>query len=143
MPKLPKIVIADSSCLISLINIGELDLLRKIYAKITITIEIKKEIGEHLPNWIEVSKVNDSQKINLLELELDRGEASAIALALESGNCLLVIDEKKGRRIAKRMGLKIIGTLGIVIQAKIMRPCGFTNNQYHCRFIIIRECANR
>jgi predicted nucleic acid-binding protein len=53
-----------------------------------------------------------------LNLILDKGEASSIALCIETEKSLLIIDEKKGRRIAQELKLKIIGTLGIILQAK-------------------------
>ncbi|MCB0476464.1 MAG: DUF3368 domain-containing protein [Flavobacteriaceae bacterium] len=53
-----------------------------------------------------------------MEIELDKGESSAIALAIEKENSLLVIDEKKGRNVAKKMGIKITGILGVIIKAK-------------------------
>ena len=49
---------------------------------------------------------------------MDEDEASSIALSLETDNSLLIIDKKKGRRIAQELGLKIIGTLGVILQAK-------------------------
>lgn len=113
-----RVIIADSSCLIALSNIGELQLLHQVYKQITITSEIESEFGEPLPNWITVEEVTDKKKISILELELDKGESSAIALAIERENSLLVIDEKKGRRVAKKMGIKITGILGIVVKAK-------------------------
>lgn len=54
----------------------------------------------------------------VLETTLDKGEASSIALALEKENCLLIIDEWGGRRLAKQIGLTITGTLGVLAQAK-------------------------
>ncbi|KAA6301615.1 MAG: hypothetical protein EZS26_002221 [Candidatus Ordinivivax streblomastigis] len=54
----------------------------------------------------------------LLEATLDRGESSAIALSIELGNTLLIIDDLKGRKEAKRLGLKITGTLGLLFSAK-------------------------
>ncbi len=54
----------------------------------------------------------------ILETSFDKGEAIAIALALEKENSLLIIDELKGRKFAKRLGLTITGTLGILAQAK-------------------------
>lgn len=51
-------------------------------------------------------------------MELDPGEASAIALALGIQNSLLIIDEKRGRKVAERLGLKVIGTIGVVVKAK-------------------------
>ncbi len=113
-----RVIIADSSCLIALSNINELDILQKVYGQITITPEVENEFGEGIPHWIEIEEVTDKQKIALLELELDKGESSAIALAIERENSLLVIDEKKGRSVAKKMGIKITGILGVIVKAK-------------------------
>ena len=49
---------------------------------------------------------------------MGKGEASAITLALETSNSILLIDEKKGRKIAKNNGLQIIGSLGVILLAK-------------------------
>lgn len=54
----------------------------------------------------------------MLKLELDYGEASAIALSLEHPNIGVLIDENKGRSVAKRLGLKVTGTIGLIIRAK-------------------------
>ena len=117
--KMPeKIIIADSSCLIALSNIGELQILQQVYQQITITPEIENEFGEAILDWIIIEEVTDKKKIEILELELDKGESSAIALAIEKENSLLVIDEKKGRNVAKKMGIKITGILGVIIKAK-------------------------
>lgn len=71
-----------------------------------------------MPEWIAVEDATDPVRLSILELELDKGEASAIALALENKNSLLIIDEGKGRRVATRLGIKKLGTLGNLIQAK-------------------------
>ena len=113
-----RVIIADSSCLIALSNINELEIFQKVYEQITITPEIEDEFGERIPDWIKVEEVADKMKIAILELELDKGESSAIALAIEKENSLLVIDEKKGRNVAKKMGIKITGILGVIIKAK-------------------------
>ena len=113
-----RVIIADSSCLIALSNIGELQLLHQVYEQITITPEIESEFGEPLPNWMTVEEVTDKKKISILELELDKGESSAIALAIERENSLLIIDEMKGRRVAKKVGIKITGILGVAVKAK-------------------------
>lgn len=112
------LIIADTSCLILLEKIGKLDLLKDFYSVITITKEIKQEYGSELPDWIIVSKVEFLEVQRTLELQIDKGESSAIALGLENKNSLLLIDERKGRRIANQLGLKIMGTLGILIKAK-------------------------
>lgn len=79
-----KIIISDTSCFIILTNIGELDLLQKIYGQITTTIEIATEFGETLPEWVEIITVKDKSKQLLLEMQIDKGESSAIALAMET-----------------------------------------------------------
>ena len=49
---------------------------------------------------------------------LDPGEASAIALAIEITNCLLILDDRKARKLANQMNLEFIGTLGLLVEAK-------------------------
>ena len=116
MPK--KIIISDTSSLIALTNIGELELLKKVYEEVVITPEIGEEYGLDTPDWIRIEKIEDIQKFKLLNLELDKGESSGITLALENEASLLIIDEKKGRGIAKKLGIKITGILGVMIRAK-------------------------
>jgi len=95
---LSKPIISDTSCFITLSNIGELNLLRLLYKQIVTTTEIAHEFGENLPDWVEVVSVCDKARQELLELQVDKGEASAIALALESENPFLIIDDYKARK---------------------------------------------
>jgi predicted nucleic acid-binding protein len=111
-------VITDTSCLIALTKTGALDLLRLMYREIVVTDEIRDEFGEPLPDWIEIRSVRDRNYQQLLELTLDKGESSAIALALELENVLLIIDDLKARKEAKRLGLSMTGTLGVLYAAK-------------------------
>ena len=113
-----RIIISDTSSLIALTNIGELEILKGVYEEVVITPEIAEEYGLETPDWIRIEQVNDKQKFKLLNLELDEGESSGIALALENESSLLVIDEKKGRGIAKKLGIRITGILGVMIRAK-------------------------
>lgn len=113
-----RIIISDTSSLIALSNIGELELLKRVYDIVVITPEIAEEYGIETPDWISIEPVKDKQKFKLLNLELDKGEASGIALALENEDSLLIIDEKKGRGIAKKLGIKISGILGVMVKAK-------------------------
>ena len=115
-----KVIVADASCLIVLEKIGELGLLKEVFTSIAITKEVSQEFGLPLPDWIEVVEVSDKSRIAMLSLLLDKGEASSIALCLERTNPLLIVDEKKGRAIAKDLGLRIIGTLGVLMEAKRM-----------------------
>ncbi|WP_211356888.1 hypothetical protein [Phaeodactylibacter luteus] len=81
--------------MIALTNIGELELLKKVYEEVVITPEIGEEYGLETPGWIRIEKIEDIQKFKLLNLELDKGESSGITLALENEASLLIIDEKR------------------------------------------------
>jgi predicted nucleic acid-binding protein len=91
------LVISDASPLIALVAIGRVDLLRHLYQRILITDVVRREIHAALPEWIEVLTDYDAQQYQLLRLELDAGEASAIALALKQADCRIILDERKGR----------------------------------------------
>ncbi|MEB2777723.1 DUF3368 domain-containing protein [Algoriphagus sp. D3-2-R+10] len=112
------IVISDTSSLIVLTKIGQLDLLRQLYSQIITPPEIVYEFGNPLPDWIQVIKVKNLDLKKSLELQLDLGEASAIALAHEIPDSTLILDDLKGRKIAKLLKLKFTGTLGILAKAK-------------------------
>jgi predicted nucleic acid-binding protein len=114
-----KIIISDTSCFIILKNIGEFHLLQKLYSKITTTVEIATEFGEPLPEWVEILSVKSKDTQRLLEMQIDKGESSAIALALEIPDSLLILDDIKARKVATQLGLSITGTLGIIIKAKL------------------------
>lgn len=113
------IIISDTSCFIILTNIGELQLLQKLYSKISTTLEIATEFGEPLPEWVEILYVKSKDTQRLLEMQIDKGESSAIALALEIPDSLLILDDIKARKVATQLGLSITGTLGIIIKAKL------------------------
>jgi len=110
-------IVSDSTTLIILFDLNRLELLSNLFPKIIIPsavydeISIKKSII--LPDFISVDKPKESEILKSLKLLLDLGESEAIALALELDS-RLIIDEKKGRKMAERQGLKIIGLLGIV-----------------------------
>ena len=114
------IVITDTSCLIALAKIRVLHLLQNLCKHVVITEEIYAEFGEPLPDWIEIRQVSDKKYQQLLETTLDKGEASAIALAIELKNVLLVIDDLKGRKKAELLGIEITGTLGVLFRMKQM-----------------------
>jgi len=113
-----RIIVSDTSCLILLDKIGLIGLLKSIFGKVIITKEISEEFHKELPDFIEVINPKDRNYQGILKDSLDPGEASAFALAIEYDDCLLIIDETKGRREAKSLGLKVTGTIGILIVAK-------------------------
>ncbi|MGI9036197.1 MAG: DUF3368 domain-containing protein [Pyrinomonadaceae bacterium] len=114
-----KTILSDTSCLIVFHKIGELELLHKVFGEIVITNEIVKEYGSPLPKWISVQNSTNRNYLQILEAIVDKGEASAIALAVELNNCLLIIDDLKGRNLAEQMGIKITGTFGVLLEAKL------------------------
>jgi predicted nucleic acid-binding protein len=65
-------------------------------------------------------KVSDKKYQNFLETQVDYGEASAIALATEYDDVLLLLDDLKARKLATRLKFKITGTLGVIHKAKQM-----------------------
>lgn len=128
MPELPSRVVSNTTPLIALSVIGHLDVLRALYTEILIPPAVHAEIMagrikhagaielNHAP-WIRVVSLKDTRRASLL-VDLDRGEAEAIALALELDASLLLVDERLARRYAQRVGLSISGTLGVLLKAK-------------------------
>ena len=116
---MPKTIISDASCLILLDKIGELEILNKLFGAIITTSEVAKEFGQPLPSWFEIKDPKDNNYQSIIEASFDKGEASAIALAIELDDCLLIIDDLKGRKFAHQLGLTIIGTIGIIVDAKL------------------------
>lgn len=119
MSKMPKFIISDTSCFIILSKIEALDLLQMVYGQILTTSDIAEEFGEELPDWVIVKEVLDKSKQKILELQIDKGESSAIALALEIPESILILDDFKARKIAQQLGLKITGTIGVIVKAKL------------------------
>ena len=119
MPDKP--IISDTSCFIILSNIGELELLHKVYGQVATTMEVAAEFGQDLPSWIEIKAARDKHLQQVLEMQIDKGKASAIALAIETQGSTLILDDYKARKIATSLGLSITGTLGVIIKAKLQK----------------------
>jgi predicted nucleic acid-binding protein len=115
---MPEIVISDTSCLILLQKIGQLQLLSKLYPQVFVTSMIAKEFGSELPKEILVRDPNDAILFKTLSQFVDEGEASAFALAFEIENSVLILDDRKARKFANTLGLKFTGTLGMLVKAK-------------------------
>jgi len=115
---MPNVIISDTSCLVLLNKIEELNLLHRLYGTVSITKEVATEYGKALPEWIQLKSSSDEAYKKILRASVDEGEASAIALALENSDALLILDDLKARKYAEKLGLKIIGTIGVLIDAK-------------------------
>jgi predicted nucleic acid-binding protein len=109
-------VVADSTCLIGLERIGRLDLLPALFDPILMPPEVAREFGSPLP-WLQTEPLTSNLLVAVLRLLVDAGEAEAIALASEKGY-RLISDDKQARAVAKRLGVTMIGTVGILVRAK-------------------------
>ena len=114
-----KTIISDTSCFIVLTKIGALELLQRLYGQVLTTPDIAVEYGEMLPAWVDVVAVKDKTRQQLLEMQIDKGESSVIALALETPNCSIILNDYKARKIAERLGLNLTGTIGVIVKAKL------------------------
>jgi len=115
------IVVSDTSPLTALLTIGEVELLPQLFAEVFIPEAVRKELlrnHSELPNWLRVETVKDHAEARRLMEFVDEGEAEAIELAKELNADHLLIDERKGRRLAIQEGVPVIGLLGAVLLAK-------------------------
>jgi predicted nucleic acid-binding protein len=109
-------IVADSTCLIGLERIGRLDLLSELFEPIVIPPVVAREFVLSFP-WLWIEPPANDALVKSLKLLIDQGEAEAIALGYEKGWRLL-LDDRQARSVAKKMGLRIIGTVGALILAK-------------------------
>lgn len=127
-PEKAVIVISDNSALSCLAEMGVVDLLGRLYGHVCVTESVRREachmgapeglrrLFSNLPDWISV--VEDTFPLLEETAALDAGEASSITLAWRHRDaCLLILDEKRGRKVATGLGLKITGTAGLLTDA--------------------------
>lgn len=112
------VVITDTSCLIILEKIYLLPVLHQLFQIVLITPEIAAEYGTPLPDWIVILPVKNKSFQQDLSLIVDWGEASAIALAHEIENNYIITDDLEARKLSIKLGLSVIGTLGVLLRAK-------------------------
>ncbi|HEV7667922.1 MAG TPA: DUF3368 domain-containing protein [Thermoanaerobaculia bacterium] len=122
------VVVADSSPLIGLARIGQLEILRKLASRVLMPPAVHEEITLHRREapgaaairqaiWIEV-EAPDHLEVEPLAILLDRGEAEAIALAQRLPDATLLLDDARARRVAERLAIRRIGTVGLLRRAK-------------------------
>lgn len=123
-------VVSNSSPIIHLAKIGKIELLKEYFQIITISEIVYSEYivegkdrreVELIKNadWIKVLQLKDRNLVRLLQSSMDNGESEAIALSLEIGADLILLDDSDAREKARLYGLKITGTIGILLRAKI------------------------
>ena len=92
--------------------------MHELYGSVITTDEVAVEYGTQLPEWFLITNANNKDYQKNLEKEIDKGEASAIALAIELKDVTVILDDYKARKIAIQLGLEITGTIGVIIKAK-------------------------
>jgi predicted nucleic acid-binding protein len=123
------IVVSDTSPVLNLARIGRLELLRLLYRQVLIPSAVYRELTDFKSDlapaidlasmpWLIVAAAADQNRVQELREDLDPGEAEAIVLAIERRADLLLVDERRGRRMAAAAGLTVTGLLGVVATAK-------------------------
>ena len=123
------IIVSNTSPLTNLAAIGQFFLLGSLYPGLLIAEGVWDELnagGRYWPgrnevvaaDWIERRTVQNQPLVNALRRDLDRGESETIALAVEIGADFVLLDEKEGRNAAAHFGLRPIGIIGVLLEAK-------------------------
>jgi uncharacterized protein len=119
------IVVSDASPILNLSAIERLDVLRKLYGTVFVPTAVEEELGrngvELDVDWIAIRSPRDVDAVERLRSLLDLGESEAIVLAEECAADLLLIDERRGWKIASARSLTCVGLLGLLAEAKRRR----------------------
>ena len=125
---MPRLVISDTSPLRYLILIGHADLLPALYTEILLPEAVAEELNQpatpepvrrwlaHRPSWLQIVPLT-ARPASLPLPDLDAGERDAILLALHLKADLVLMDEREGVEEARRLGLTVTGTLGVLDRA--------------------------
>lgn len=126
-PALPEII-CNTSLLQYLHQLGRLDVLQRLTGTLIVPITVAAELAEGRQRGVEVSDPDAlpwimlreprSQAVLPLMIDLGPGETAVLALALESRDAVVILDDGLARRHAERLGLRLTGTLGILVDAK-------------------------
>ncbi len=118
-------VVSNTTPLIALADIGQLDLLRKLYEEIYIPESVFKEIQSEpaktavaSSKWIKIITIEKIEERKLFRAKLHTGEVDVMILAEEMKADLLLMDDNAAKKTAKFLGMNVTGTLGVLIRAK-------------------------
>ena len=113
-----RLLVTDASPLIALDRVEHLDLLPRLHDDIVAPSAVVSEFGR-CPAWLREEVIEDREAVRRMILRgLHEGESEALVLARSLPGPLLLIDEKRGRKVAVEFGLEIIGTAGLLLAAK-------------------------
>ena len=108
--------VLDTACLIGLGRIGRLDLIPMLIEPVVVPPAVEMEFGR-CPEWMLVEAPRDQGMVAALRLVVDYGEAEAITLAYEK-RIRIILDDRKAREAATRLGIPVTGTVGLLVLAK-------------------------
>ena len=118
-------VIVNTTPLIALAGVGQLNLLRQLYSEITIPRAVYHEIISEparslvsAAEWVKVEKITGTIQKSAFSSRLHAGEIEVIMLAQEAGADLLIMDDNAAKKTAKYLGLTVTGTMGVLLRAK-------------------------
>ena len=118
-------VVANTTPLIALADIGQLELLRKLYGEIWIPEAVLDEIKTEpaktevsSSEWIKIKEIFKTEDKQLFRAKLHAGEVEVMILADEVNADLLIMDDNAAKKTAKFLGMKVTGTLGVLVRAK-------------------------
>lgn len=124
--------VSNTSPLLNLAIIGEVDLLRAQFGELWIPPAVLDELrlDSELPGvqalrevfdagWVHIAPVNNQPFVQVLRQDLDAGEAEAIVLATELPLSHILLDERQGRRVAHALELTVTGILGVLLRARL------------------------
>lgn len=136
-------MVSNSSILIALIKIDKLWLLddydviipEAVFNEVSI---LDKPFADKLKIWTssKVMKIQRSDFVQALRITLGAGESEVISLALEKDISTVFLDDLKARRVAEKFGLKVVGTIGILLKAKLN---GKIENLRNCLDSLIKQ----
>jgi predicted nucleic acid-binding protein len=109
-------IVTDSTCLIGLERINLLAILPQLFEPVIVPSAVANEFGGSF-EWLIVEVPTDESLLTSLRLQIDLGEAETIALAYERASRVL-LDDRQARTAARKLGLRIIGTVGMLVRAK-------------------------
>jgi predicted nucleic acid-binding protein len=124
------LAISDSSALILLSRIGRLELLQGTYGHILIPPAVSAEVIHDVheragsdevrsAGWIRIVSPRSIECVEALRRSLGIGESEAIALAEEADEeAFVILDDRPARATARRLGLTVVGTAGVLLLAK-------------------------
>ena len=124
------VIVSDTSPLIGLARIRKLNLLREMSARVVVPRAVWDEVVAGGPNAAGVSEIVSATWIEIiapppaavdpLRILVDRGEAESMALAMSIAKAVLLVDDARARRLAQRLGIARIGSVGLLRRAKQM-----------------------